>query len=94
MVVGGDIYTTDPQLIKKGIKEKTTNAVLIKLNQIGTVLETVEAVKLAQGNGWGGGDFSSHRRDRGFIYCRFCLWGGGGFYQKRLNVSFRKISKV
>ncbi len=52
MVVGDDIYTTDPNLIKKGIDQKTTNAVLIKLNQIGTVLETVEAVKLAQKNNW------------------------------------------
>ncbi|MCX7881433.1 MAG: phosphopyruvate hydratase [Patescibacteria group bacterium] len=52
LVVGDDNYTTDPKLIKKGIEEKTTNAVLIKLNQIGTVLETVEAVKLAKKNNW------------------------------------------
>lgn len=47
-VVGDDLYTTDKKLIKKGIEKKTTNAVLIKPNQIGTIFETVEAIKLAQ----------------------------------------------
>lgn len=51
-VVGDDLYTTDKKLIKKGIEKKTTNAVLIKPNQIGTIFETVEAIKLAQKAGW------------------------------------------
>lgn len=52
IVIGDDIYTTDPKLIKKGVEENTTNAVLIKPNQIGTILETVEAIITAQTAGW------------------------------------------
>jgi len=51
-IVGDDIFVTNPEIIKKGIKEKAANAVLIKVNQIGTVSETVEAVKIAQKAGW------------------------------------------
>ncbi|KQC10248.1 MAG: enolase [Smithella sp. SDB] len=52
-IVGDDIFVTNPQYIAKGIKEKTANAVLIKLNQIGTVTETIEAIKLCRKAGWG-----------------------------------------
>ena len=52
VVIGDDIFTTDPKLIKKGVKEKTSNAVLIKPNQIGTILETVEAIKAAREANW------------------------------------------
>ena len=52
-IVGDDIFVTNPEIIKRGIKEKAANAVLIKVNQIGTVSETVEAVKMAQKEGWG-----------------------------------------
>lgn len=48
LVVGDDLYTTNPKRIQRGIDEKTTNAVLIKPNQIGTILETVKAIKMAQ----------------------------------------------
>jgi len=58
-IVGDDIFVTNPEIIKKGIKEKAANAVLIKVNQIGTVNETVEAVKMAQYAGWG--TIISHR---------------------------------
>ena len=51
-IVGDDIFVTNPEIIKKGIKEKAANAVLIKVNQIGTVSETVEAVKMTQAAGW------------------------------------------
>mgnify|MGYP001595519421 FL=1 len=51
-IVGDDIFVTNPEIIKRGIKEKTANAVLIKVNQIGSVSETVEAVKMAQKAGW------------------------------------------
>ena len=51
-IVGDDIFVTNPEIIKKGIKEKAANAVLIKVNQIGTVSETVKAVKIAQYAGW------------------------------------------
>lgn len=52
-IVGDDIYVTNTRFIARGIKEKTTNAVLIKLNQIGTVTETIEAVRLCRMAGWG-----------------------------------------
>jgi len=51
-IVGDDIYVTNTQFIKRGIAEKSTNAVLIKLNQIGTVSETIEAIQLCHQAGW------------------------------------------
>jgi enolase len=52
-IVGDDIYVTNTKFIARGIKEKSTNAVLIKLNQIGTVTETIEAIALCRKAGWG-----------------------------------------
>jgi enolase len=52
-IVGDDIYVTNTEYIKRGIEEHTTNAVLIKLNQIGTVTETIEAIDLCHKAGWG-----------------------------------------
>jgi enolase len=51
-VVGDDLYVTNTRFIERGIKEKSTNAVLIKLNQIGTVMETVQAIGMCQKAGW------------------------------------------
>jgi enolase len=47
-LVGDDIFVTDPALIRKGIELGVANAVLIKLNQIGTVTETLEAIRTAR----------------------------------------------
>jgi len=58
-LVGDDIFCTNPAIIAEGIKEGIGNSVLIKLNQIGTITETLEAVKLAQGNNYN--CFISHR---------------------------------
>ena len=58
-VVGDDIFVTNTRFITRGIKEGTANASLIKLNQIGTVSETVDAVRLCLENGWRA--FLSHR---------------------------------
>ena len=52
-IVGDDIFVTNTQYIARGIQEKTANAVLIKLNQIGTVTETIEAINLCRKAGWG-----------------------------------------
>jgi enolase len=46
MVVGDDLFTTNPRLIKKGIEAKWANALLLKVNQIGTITEAMEAAKL------------------------------------------------
>ncbi len=52
-LVGDDIYTTNPRLIEQGIERSSSNAVLVKLNQIGTVSETLDAVGMTQKAGWG-----------------------------------------
>jgi enolase len=52
-VVGDDIFVTNTKFIARGIQEKTANAVLIKLNQIGTVTETMDAINLCRKAGWG-----------------------------------------
>ena len=52
-IVGDDLLVTNPIYIARGIAEKTCNAALIKLNQIGTVTETIEAIDLCRKAGWG-----------------------------------------
>ncbi|MBI4040627.1 MAG: phosphopyruvate hydratase [Deltaproteobacteria bacterium] len=47
-VVGDDIFVTNPNIFKKGIRDKVANAILIKLNQIGTVSETLETIQMAK----------------------------------------------
>ncbi len=49
-IVGDDLFATNINRLKKGIEEKSANAILIKLNQIGTVSETLDAINLAQKN--------------------------------------------
>ncbi len=51
-IVGDDIFVTNPSFISRGIAEKAANAVLIKLNQIGTVSETMQAITLCRAAGW------------------------------------------
>lgn len=51
-LVGDDNYVTNVKFIQRGIEEKSTNAALIKLNQIGTVTETIEAISLCHKVGW------------------------------------------
>ena len=58
-VVGDDIFVTNTKFIERGIKEHTANASLIKLNQIGTVSETIDAVRLCLEHNWRA--FVSHR---------------------------------
>ncbi|MBW2311838.1 MAG: phosphopyruvate hydratase, partial [Deltaproteobacteria bacterium] len=51
-LVGDDLYVTNPERIARGIKESSSNAVLIKLNQIGTLTETLQAIEMTHGAGW------------------------------------------
>ncbi len=51
-LVGDDVFVTNPTILRRGIAERIANAVLIKLNQIGTVSETLEAVAMARGAGY------------------------------------------
>ena len=52
-LIGDDIFVTNVERLERGIKEKVANAVLIKPNQIGTITETIAAVKMAQKAKWG-----------------------------------------
>ncbi len=51
-LVGDDLFVTNPERLKRGIREKCANAILIKLNQIGTLSETLETIRMAQGAGY------------------------------------------
>jgi len=58
-VVGDDLLVTNPKRVQKAIDEKACNALLLKVNQIGSVSESIEAVALAKSAGWG--VMTSHR---------------------------------
>lgn len=51
-LVGDDIFVTNPKIFEEGIKKGVANSILIKLNQIGTVSESINAIKLARANGY------------------------------------------
>lgn len=51
-IMGDDLFVTNPAIIKRGIESSAANSVLIKLNQIGSVTETLETIKLAHSAGW------------------------------------------
>ena len=51
-IVGDDLFVTNTKFIARGIAEKSANSVLIKLNQIGTVTESIDAIKLCRQAGW------------------------------------------
>lgn len=52
-LVGDDNFVTNPEFLGRGIREGVANSILIKLNQIGTLSETIDVVEMAQGNGYG-----------------------------------------
>jgi enolase len=52
-IVGDDLYVTNTKFIARGIRQRSSNAVLIKLNQIGTVTESNEAIAMCRRAGWG-----------------------------------------
>lgn len=52
-LVGDDLFVTNPSILKKGIDTKTANAILIKVNQIGSLTETLQAIKMAQDANYG-----------------------------------------
>jgi enolase len=51
-LVGDDLFVTNPERLRRGIDEGVANAILIKVNQIGTLTETLDAIRLAQSNGY------------------------------------------
>jgi enolase len=52
LLVGDDVFVTNSEILARGIADGIANALLVKLNQVGTVTETLEAVKLAQSSGY------------------------------------------
>jgi len=58
-IVGDDLYCTNPKIVQKGIDKKATNAMLLKVNQIGSISESIAAYKLCVDHQWG--VFCSHR---------------------------------
>jgi enolase len=58
-IVGDDLFCTNPQILKKGIEQGVANSILIKLNQIGTLTETLQTMELAKASGYN--CFISHR---------------------------------
>jgi enolase len=51
-IVGDDLFVTNPERLERGIRESTANALLVKVNQIGTLTETLDAVSMAHRNGY------------------------------------------
>ena len=58
-IVGDDLLVTNPTRVQKAIDEKACNALLLKVNQIGTVSESIKAVNMSKAAGWG--VMTSHR---------------------------------
>ena len=58
-LVGDDLFVTNPSILKRGIEEKSANAILIKVNQIGTLTETLDAIRMADAAGFS--SVTSHR---------------------------------
>ena len=58
-IVGDDLLVTNPERVRRAVDEKACNALLVKVNQIGSLTETIEAVQLCQRNGWKA--ITSHR---------------------------------
>jgi len=58
-LVGDDVFVTNPEILQQGIADKVSNALLVKLNQIGTVTETLDAIAMARNAGYG--TIISHR---------------------------------
>ena len=51
-LVGDDVFVTNPEILRKGIADKVANGLLVKLNQIGTVTETLDAMAMARDAGY------------------------------------------
>jgi enolase len=92
-IVGDDLYVTNTKFIARGIKEKSTNAVLIKLNQIGSVTETIEAIQMCQKAGWG--YVVSHRsgETEDAFLADFAVAMGGGQIKTGSACRSERISK-
>lgn len=73
-LVGDDLFVTNTQRLSKGISMGVANSILIKLNQIGTLTETLDAIEMAKKSRLHSCCVSPLRRDRRFYNCRPCSW--------------------
>ena len=92
-IVGDDLYVTNTKFISRGIAEGSTNAVLSKLNQIGTVTETMEAISLCRKAGWG--FVVSHRsgETEDTFLADFAVATGGGQIKTGSACRSERVSK-
>ncbi len=70
-LVGDDLFVTNVKFLQKGIAEHVANSILIKVNQIGTLTETLATIDVAKKNNYTHGDQSSFGRNRGHDHCRY-----------------------
>ena len=92
-IVGDDLFVTNTKFVERGIREKSANAVLIKLNQIGTVTETIETIQMCRRAGWN--YVISHRSgetEDAFI-ADFSVAMGGGQIKTGSACSSERIAK-
>lgn len=76
-IVGDDLLVTNPKFVKQAIEGKNCTAVLVKLNQIGTLTETLQTMKMAQDSGWV--NVTSHRSgETEDVFIAHLAVGGGG----------------
>lgn len=92
-IVGDDLFVTNTQYIKRGIQEKSANSVLIKLNQIGTVTESIAAVQMCREAGWK--YFLSHRsgETEDTFLADFAVAMGGGQLKTGSSSRSERIAK-
>ena len=69
-LVGDDLFVTNVDRLGRGIEEDIGNAVLVKVNQIGTLTETLQCIEMAKGSAYGVGHLASLGRDRGHLHRR------------------------
>ncbi len=92
-IVGDDLFVTNTRYIERGIKEKSANSVLIKLNQIGTVTESIAAVRMCREAGWK--YFLSHRsgETEDTFLADFAVAMGGGQLKTGSSSRSERIAK-
>ena len=93
-LVGDDIFVTNPAILREGIDRGVANSILIKLNQIGTLTETLDTIALAHERRLSGGHLASLRRDRGHVHRRPGRGDRGGTDQDRRAGSHRARREV
>ena len=84
-LVGDDLFCTNSAILAKGIEQDVANAILVKVNQIGTLTETLEAIELARAAGYNSHHLASLGRNRGHVHRRSRRGDAGGADQDRVR---------